>query len=225
MIPQIGSTSSVSVSSTEPSDSLGKDVFLNLLITQLKNQDPLEPMEGTEFVTQLAQFSELDQIRELASGQEDLQNYMASLNNFAAVSLLGKEVEFAGDRVSHLEGTSTEISFRLPANASQVTVLVYDAQGRVVQTLTTGSTEAGNQVIPWNGTDESGQTLPSGTYRFDVVAKDDQGRSLSVEMLQRGVVKEVAFEDGVPKVRVDDRWISLSEIQGLRSYSSPGSGV
>lgn len=225
MIPQIGSTSSVSVSSAEPSDSLGKDGFLNRLITQLKNQDPLEPMEGTEFVTQLAQFSELDQIRELASAQGDLQNYMASLNNFAAVSLLGKEVDFAGDRVSHLEGTSTEIPFRLPVNASQVTVVLYDAQGRAVHTLTTGPMEAGNQVVRWNGIDESGQTLPSGSYRCDVVAKDDQGRNRTVEILQRGAIREVAFEGGVPRLRVDDRWISLSEIEGIRSSSSGERGL
>ena len=220
MIHEIGTTSSVAASSTEPADTLGKDVFLNLLITQLKHQDPLEPMEGTEFVTQLAQFSELDELRELTGGQEDLQRYMASLNNFAAVSLLGMDVEFAGDRVTHQEGTSTGIEFSLPRDAAQATILVYDAQGLVVQTLTKGSMVAGNQTAVWDGTDESGQLLPSGTYRFEVVANDANGGNVPVALIQRGSVREVAFEDGVPMVRIDDRWVSLSEVQGIRMPSS-----
>jgi len=216
MIQGIGATGSVAASSTEPTDKLGKDVFLNLLITQLKNQDPLEPMEGTEFVTQLAQFSELDELRELTGGQEDMQHYMASLNNFAAVSLLGKDVEFAGDRVTHQEGNSTGIEFRLPTDATQATILLYDARGLLVKTLSKGSMEAGNQTAIWDGTDDSGQPLPAGTYRFEVLANDATGGNIPVTLIQRGSVKEVAFEEGVPMVRVDDRWISLSEVQGIR---------
>lgn len=216
MIAQIGSTSTYTTSSTEQSDSLGQDVFLNLLITQLKNQDPLEPMEGTEFVTQLAQFSELDELRELTTAQADLQNYMASLNNFAAVSLLGKEVEFSGDQLTHQGGGSSEIKFSLPSDAAEVTVYLYDAGGNLVHTLNQGPMEAGNQTSIWNGTDDTGQPLPSGTYRCEVVAKDGAEGLIAVELMERGTVQEVAFEDGVPMMRVGDRWISLSEIQGIR---------
>jgi flagellar basal-body rod modification protein FlgD len=220
MIPQIGAGNSYAASSTEPNDSLGKDVFLNLLITQLKHQDPLEPMEGTEFVTQLAQFSELDELRELTGTQENLQNYMASLNNFAAVSLLGEEVAFSGDQVTHQEGTSSEIRFNLPLDAVQVTIYLYDARGNLVHTLNQGPMEAGNQTALWNGADDTGQPLPSGTYRCEVVAKDSAQGLIDVQQLERGLVQEVAFEDGVPQVRVGGRWISLSDIQGIRTPSA-----
>jgi flagellar basal-body rod modification protein FlgD len=221
MIEPIVSTTNASTSSIQKTDALGKDVFLNLLITQLKHQDPLEPMEGTEFVTQLAQFSELDELRELTGGQEDLQGYMASLNNFAAVSLLGKDVEFSGDRLVHQEGASTEIQFRLPAEAAQVSVLLYDTQGRLVHTLSQGTTGAGNQSLLWSGTDENGEPLPSGTYRFDVVALDAKKGTLPVQRIQRGAVQEVTFESGAPLVRVDQQWIPMAEIRGIRM---PGSG-
>ena len=217
MIPQIGGTSTYSASSTEQTGSLGQDVFLNLLITQLKHQDPLEPMEGTEFVTQLAQFSELDEMRSLTSGQEDLQNYMASLNNFAAVSLLGKSVEFSGDEVAHLEGTPTELEFLLPSDAAQVTVYLYDTQGNLVYTVDKGPMAAGNQTSIWNGTDQSGQPLPSGSYRVDVVARDASEGILPVELMQQGLVREVVFQDGVPSVRVGERWLSLPEIQSIQT--------
>ena len=217
MIPQIGATSTYTASSTEQTESLGQDVFLNLLVTQLKHQDPLEPMEGTEFVTQLAQFSELDEMRALTSGQEDLQNYMASLNNFAAVSLLGKAVEFSGDEVAHQEGTPTELEFLLPSDAAQVTVYLYDTQGNLVHTVDKGSMAAGSQTAIWNGTDESGQPLPSGTYRVDVVARDASEGTIPVELMQQGLVREVVFKDGVPMLRVGERWLSLPEIKSIQT--------
>ena len=217
MIPQIGATSTYTASSTEQTESLGQDVFLNLLITQLKHQDPLEPMEGTQFVTQLAQFSELDEMRALTSGQEGLQNYMASLNNFAAVSLLGKSVEFSGDEVAHQEGTPTELEFRLPSEAAQVTVYLYDTHGRLVHTVDKGPMAAGNQTAIWNGTDESGQPLPSGAYRVDVVAQDASEGAIPVELMQQGLVREVVFQDGLPQLRVGERWLSLPEIQSIQT--------
>jgi flagellar basal-body rod modification protein FlgD len=217
MIPQIGATSTYTASSTEKTESMGQDVFLNLLIAQLKHQDPLEPMEGTEFVTQLAQFSELEEMRALTSGQKDLQNYMASLNNFAAVSLLGKSVEFSGNEVAHQEGTSTELEFLLPSDATQVTVYLYDTQGHLVHTVEKGSMTAGNQTALWNGTDESGQPLPTGTYSVDVVARDASGGSIPVKLMQQGPVREVVFQDGLPMLRVGERWLSLPEIQSIQT--------
>ncbi len=216
MIPQIGATNTYTSSSTQQTEPLGQDVFLSLLITQLKNQDPLEPMEGTEFVTQLAQFSELDEMRAFTSGQKELQNYMASLNNFAAVSLLGKAVEFSGDEVAHQEGTSTEVEFRLPSDAAKVTVYLYDTQGNLVHTMNKGPMAEGNQTAIWNGTDDNGQPLPSGTYRCDIVARDASEGAIPVELMQRGLVREVVFKDGVPVVRVGEHWLSLPEIQSIQ---------
>ena len=219
MVPEIGATSTYTANSTTQTESLGKDVFLNLLITQLKHQDPLEPMEGTEFVTQLAQFSELDEMRAMTSGQEELQNYMASLNNFAAVSLLGKTVEFSGNEVTHVEGTPTAVEFSLPMDAARVMVSLYDGQGRLVHTAEQGPTTAGKQTAFWSGMDENGQALPSGTYRVDVAASDASGADIPVVLMQRGVVQEVVFEDGVPELRVGDRWLSLPEVQSIHGSS------
>jgi len=217
MISQIGATSTYTAASMEETESLGKDVFLNLLVAQLKNQDPLEPMEGTEFVTQLAQFSELEEMQEMTSGQEDLQSYMASLNNFAAVSLLGKSVEFSGDEVAHQEGTSTELEFVLPSEAARATVYLYDTQGNLVDTVEKGAMAAGNQTAIWDGIDENGQPLPSGTYRVDVVAQDASEGAVPVELMQQGLVREVVFQDGVPMLRVGERWLSLPEIQSIQT--------
>ena len=106
------------------------------------------------------------------------------------------------------------------AFAKTIAHLLYDGQGRLVQTLTKGAMGAGNQTAVWDGTDQSGQPISSGTYRFEVLANDAQGGNIPVALIQRGSVKEVAFQDGVPMVRIDDRWVSLSEVQGIRMPSS-----
>ncbi len=217
MVPTIGATSTTTALTTEQTDSLDKDVFLNLLIAQLKNQDPLEPMESTEFVTQLAQFSELEEMQSFNSGQEELQNYMASLNNFAAVSLLGKAVEFSGEQVTHQEGTTTDISFILPSDAADVTINLYDEQGNLVDKIEGMALAAGSQTVVWDGKDGSDLPIPSGTYRCEVLAKDASDASIQVQQMQRGVVREVQFEDGVPSVRVGDRWLSLPDIRSIQT--------
>jgi flagellar basal-body rod modification protein FlgD len=217
MVPSIGATSPTTTTSTGQTKELGQDVFLNLLISQLKNQDPLEPMEGTEFVTQLAQFSELEEMQALTSGQAELQNYMASLNNFAAVSLLGKSVEFSGEQVTHQEGTTTEINFLLPSDAALVTVNLYDEQGNLVDTIEREALNGGSQTLVWDGKDGTEQPIPSGTYKCEVLAKDASDVSIPVQLMQRGVVQEVEFEEGVPSVRVGDRWLSLPDIRSIQT--------
>ena len=219
MIPQIGATTAAGASSSKKPDALGEDVFLDLLVSQLKNQDPLEPMKGTEFVTQLAQFSELDEVRAITSGQKDLQAYMASLNNFSSVSLLGKEVAFAGDQVTHQEGLPSEVRFDLPAEAALVTVKLYDPQGHLVRTIDKGPMAAGSHIVGWNGADDTGQPLPAGAYRCEVTARDASQSNVPVTLKQQGVVREVVFENGAPSVRVGERWIPLSEVQGIQMAS------
>jgi len=100
--------------------------------------------------------------------------------------------------------------------AARVMVNLYDGQGRLVHTMEQGPTTAGSQTTIWSGMDENGQALPSGAYRVDVVASDASGADIPVVLMQRGVVQEVVFEDGVPELRVGDRWLSLPEVQSIQ---------
>ena len=217
MISPIGTETGSLLQSAEQPDSLGREAFLNLLVTQLKNQNPLEPMDGTEFVTQLAQFSELDEVRNVSSGMDMLKNYLASLNNFAAVSLLGQEVEFAGSGVTHEEGNPTDLRFSLPSDAAKVTVTVYDGGGKTVRGLVSSHMEAGLQSVTWDGRDDNGQSLPSGTYLFEVQAQDANGSNLTVEQVQRGTVESVQYQEGNPLLQVGGQWIPLADIHSIQS--------
>jgi len=217
MISQIGMATGSSLETAAQPGSLGQEAFLNLLITQLKNQNPLEPMDGTEFVTQLAQFSELDEVRGVSTGIDSLKNYLASLNNFAAVSLLGQEVEFKGSDVTLQEGNPSDLRFRLPSDAAKVTVTVHDQEGKTVRSLVSGHTESGLQTVTWDGRDDNGQSLPSGTYRYELQAEDANGAALAVEQVQRGIVERIEYQEGNPILRVGECWIPLEEIYSIQS--------
>jgi len=210
-----GSTGLSSPQSTE-SQSLGQDVFLNLLVTQLKHQDPLNPMEATEFVSQLAQFSELDEMRKISSSQDSLENYLASLNNFSAVGLLGKVVEFSGNTFSHQADSPAELTFSLGADAKDVQVRIYDSQGGLVATLRESNLAAGRQSVTWNGrNDSTGSACPSGTYRFEVSAKDAAGNPIAAATVGSGIVQEVTFQNGIPYLCVGGLWVALDDIQRI----------
>jgi len=208
--------------SQESNRSLGESDFMTILITQLQNQDPLSPMEGTEFATQLAQFSALDEAKKTSSGISKLQNYLNSLNNFSSLSLLGKDIEFDGDIFFHEEGVPSEITFNLPRIAD-VAVRVYDEAGNLVSSqLQSSAMPAGRQTLEWNGRDDAGLVVPTGNYRYELDALDptDNG-PVTATLIQRGMVEEVAFQNGVSMLRVGDRWIPLSDIQSIYSALEP----
>jgi flagellar basal-body rod modification protein FlgD len=214
MIAEISSLSGASSTAKKPTE-LGQTDFLNLLVTQLTNQNPLEPMDSTAFVTQLAQFSELEEVQKVALGIGEVQNYLASVNNFSAVSLLGREIEFSGDVVHYESESQPEIAFKLGKEASKVTVNLYDRIGNVVRTWTMGDVEAGRQKLIWNGADQNGNFVEPGDYRFEVTAQGVDGSSVPVELVQQGTVDKVDFVNGLPYLYVGDQRIALADIQSI----------
>jgi len=217
MISQVTSTSTgQSLGATAGNlDQLGRETFLELLITQLKNQDPLEPMESTQFVTQLAQFSELEEMQELNEYQGTLTNLLASANNFASIGLLNKEVEFAGDTVQWTQETPAGIRFQLGSEAASVQVALLGADGSKIRTLSQGVTSAGIHSVLWDGKDEQGQEMAAGTYRCAVEARSAAGDYLPVELIQKGTVQGLEFRDGTPYLRIGDGWLAMSEVKAI----------
>ncbi|WP_437884215.1 flagellar hook assembly protein FlgD [Pseudomonas sp. LRF_L74] len=167
------STTSSSSSSSTGTSSLGKDEFLQLLVTQLTNQNPLDPQDNTEFVSQLAQFSSLESLSNLNTTAESLLSSYQSSQALQASSLVGTTVSVATDET--LVDTSAGItgSLVMPSSGSDVTVSVYDEAGSLVTTLELGSQASGTVAFDWDGTDSSGATVDSGTYSFVASASID----------------------------------------------------
>ena len=158
---------------------LGKDAFLQLLVTQLKNQNPLEPQGNGEFVAQLAQFSSLEGITTLNDTVSGIAGAVGSSQALQASSLVGRSVIAPGDKavVDTTKGMTGAVV--LPQSVAQAEVKITDKDGKVIRTITLADQKAGNASFTWDGKDEAGIVAPAGTYTFAATTTiDDQAVAL-----------------------------------------------
>lgn len=195
---------------------MGKAEFMELLVTQLKNQDPLSPMDSQDFAAQLAQFSSLEQLTTinstLSTGTEADMMLTNSITNTMATNFIGKEVSSYGNSVSLLSGGSSELNFQLKDYADTVNVKVYDAAGNLVRTIETHGMEAGANTITWDGKNDQGENLPGGNYSFEVEATDNEGQEVSAVTVSRGLVSSVRYENGMAILVVNGEDINLADV-------------
>lgn len=200
------------VSETAGKQSLGQDEFLTLLITQLKNQDPTNPMDHAQFTQQMAQFSSLEQLMNINENLGSLQVATNATNSAQAVNMIGKEVKAEGDNVHVSAGIASPISFELGQAADSVVISVEDPYGNVIRTIEEGTMSSGPHTVKWNGKDELGTPLEDGLYKYTVSASDTEGTPVEVSTFTRGVVSAVSFENGVGYIHIGDLKYMLSEI-------------
>jgi flagellar basal-body rod modification protein FlgD len=164
----------------EAVSALGADVFLRLLVTQLQSQDPTNPVENEDFVSQLAQFTTLEQATTTNELLEQLIGQDTQRKQFDLVNLIGRTVVSEGDTVSLGKGDQPILAYVLSDTASRVTIEVLGENGQIVRSLSSESPEAlGAHQAPWDGLDEDGDPLPEGVYQFRVRAEDTNGKSVS----------------------------------------------
>jgi len=171
---------------------VSSDMFLNLLVTQLKNKDPLSPTDNTAFVAQLAQFSSLEGINNLNDNFTRVSDSMNLLNNFGTASLIGKDVTVSGSSFD-FEGSPVPLGYELKDPADTVRLTVFDSSGNVAATSTSKGLPAGNHEFVWDGLDNSGSPLPAGEYGFTVARDDGSGSETPLETYVGGVVQGVDF--------------------------------
>ncbi len=138
--------------------------FLNLMMQQLKNQDPTKPMDESAIMGQLAQFGTVSGITQLNTSFSNLSSQLVSNQALQASSLLGRNVMVAGSVAPLAAGGTVQAAVTVPANANAVTVQVVDPTGAVVKTISLGSPAAGLTDFTWDGTTDSGAKAPAGTY-------------------------------------------------------------
>ena len=149
---------------------LGKNEFLNLLVAQLNNQDPLSPQDNGEFIAQLAQFSTVEGVDKLNTSMESMLSGYQSSQALQASSLVGRKVIIPTDKAMVDTSETFKASMVLPATSSNVYVNVYDSAGSVVNRINMGQQAAGNVSFMWDGKDSSGNLLPPGAYKFEAQA-------------------------------------------------------
>lgn len=146
------------------------DTFLTLLTTQLRYQDPLEPMDSAEFTNQLVQFSQVEQSISTNSNLEKLLGYQGANQAVAAIGYIGNTVEALGNAVPLVDGSAT-MNYVLSEKAESAKVIIYDANGDQVRSIDS-PTALGKHTVNWDGKDDDGNTLPDGAYTAVVSARD-----------------------------------------------------
>lgn len=155
------------------SNDLGKDEFLKLLVTQMENQNPLEPQDNGEFIAQLAQFSSLEGIDNLNDTMGDfVSNYQSGMA-LEATALVGRRVQVDTDEAWMQQGELFTGVVQLPVSSPDVRVNIYDEAGQLVRNVHMGSQSAKDHDLMWDGLDNSGEQLPSGMYTVKAEAQID----------------------------------------------------
>ena len=151
-------------------EELGKNEFLNLLVAQLNNQNPLEPQGNGEFIAQLAQFSTVEGIEQLNGSMQNILANNHSSQALQASSLVGRKVIIPTDKAVVDTSETFKGSVLLPQSSSNVYVNVYSSDGSLVTRVNLDAQEAGNISFMWDGKNSDGETMPPGTYKFEAEA-------------------------------------------------------
>lgn len=193
--PLVSSGNSANTSSLEQ---LGEDYtrFLTLLTAQISNQDPLAPMDSTQFVSQLAQLSQVEQSVRTNTQLESLEAKITALTAVAGTDMVGRSVSVAS-QVVDLEAGQSNSYYRLPVAADNVTAKLVDPLGRVVHTMTNLSGDADvNIPLNWDGRNDQGEQMLDGVYTVTMSAADGSGNPMNVFSFRQTTINEVLFSDG-----------------------------
>ena len=193
------------VNSTSSLASLSEDYerFLTLLTAQIQYQDPLEPMDSTQFVTQLAQLSQVEQAVATNDNLEQLGAKIGSLVSVSGADMIGRDVTIPSSQFALANG-ATDASYRVPEGTNSVSAQILDENGTVIRTLSDLSIDSTQvQNLNWDGLDEGGNALLDGEYFVSLTALDIEGNQLETSTFRKARVEEVLFSDGVNYFNLD----------------------
>ena len=221
---------------------LDRDAFLQLLVAQLRNQDPTSPQEGHEFAAQLAQFSTVEQLTSinesltaqaglfagleagigaLQAGQVAMGDHLSGrIDLQSATALIGQTVDVA-DGVVEWDGSGdVSVPVRLDGNAREVTMTIRNGSGEVVRTVTVGAHRAGDHDLEWDGALSDGATAPEGTYTVEVTAVGADGAPVNASAVTSGVVERLTVDGDGISLWIGGRRVPFSALLSVRGSSS-----
>lgn len=222
---------------------LGRDAFLQLLVTQLRNQDPTSPQSGSEFAAQLAQFSSVEQLTQISqamagqgqqlgllaqalmmvrAGQAEMAGQLSGrIDLQSASSLIGQTVQVRSDAVAWDGAGPVDIPVHLAGAAREVEVTLRNASGDVVRVLRVGPQAAGTATLAWDGAGTDGQPLPPGTYTASVSATSSTGSPVTASPALTGRVDRITVEGDGVFLWVAGRRIPFNHLLTIEAGAAP----
>ena len=191
--------------------------FLQLLTTQLKNQNPLDPLDTNQFTQQLVQFAQVEQQMNMNASLTSLISLQRATQTTAALGFLGSTVVVDGD-TARLTGGKATWSYSVD-KPSTATINIKNAAGQVVYTESRTLTP-GSQTFDWNGRSTTGQQLPDGDYAISITAKDTNGQLVAISTEVQGVVDGIDLTQTPAVLKIGSRSFTLDKIKQVRRAGS-----
>ena len=209
------SSSTPSLSSTSGATLAGNfQSFLTLLTTQLKNQNPLDPLDTNQFTQQLVEFAGVEQQLKTNDGLTSLISLQQTAQSTQALNFVGKTAVVSGDTAA-LSNSSASWELNVPSN-SNVTVNISNSSGQTVFTQTFSSVTAGNnQPFTWNGKGTDGTQWPDGQYKLTATGTDSSGNSVGITSEVVGVVSSVDLTQSPPLLNIGGQFYTVSQIKSI----------
>lgn len=189
------------------------DNFLTLLTTQLKNQDPLSPMDTAQFTQQLVAFSSVEQQIKSNKNLEKLINLQSSTNAYSAVSFIGTSVAIDSNKIM-LDDKKSRFDYTIDKTATKATLTIRDKNNQVVM-ITDADGSVGTHPAQWDGTDVFGNQLADGQYSVSVSYEDAAGKQYTAPITSYGVVDSADIKDGAVYLNVGTIRVPLDKVQHI----------
>lgn len=212
------STSSSDSSSSSSLSNLGIDDFITLMVAQLKNQDPTNPQDTSQYVTTLAQISTVSGIQEMNDSLDSLLDEMRSSQATNATNLVGHDVLIEADSAAVTSGNSVSGAVDTPSGTSSLTITVSDSSGRTVSQFEVSPNSGDLSSFTWDGTDSDGNAVDSGTYTFTATAVVN-GTTESAETLLNGKVSSVTIDSSDNSVTLNTDSLGSVGLSDVRQVS------
>ncbi|MCA1988850.1 MAG: hypothetical protein LDL07_06860 [Desulfarculus sp.] len=214
---QIYDPSTTTTKTTGVQSGMGQEAFLKMFMAQMTNQNPLDPMDNTEFTAQLAQFSSLEQLTAMNEKLDSLASLQTAFQEVQVASYLGKEVLAKGNQMPVTDGKAGSTYFNL-ASSAEVRIIVTNEDGQSVRDVKLGTMGAGEQEWTWDGLTSYGQVAPDGVYKINIIATDTNGNAVKINsQYVSGIVTGFQWDaDGNMQLLGSGSAISLKDVVAVR---------
>jgi flagellar basal-body rod modification protein FlgD len=205
-------TQNAQATSTSKNTTLTQQDFLKLFTTQLQHQDPLNPMDSSQMLTQMTQLNTISALGTMTQSIQKMEADQASASRLQAVGLIGKKVEAKGNSLSiDGQGTASGGSYQL-AKAGQAYIQIFDENGNLIRVINDGTKDTSKQTFAWDGKTQQGAQLPAGNYAFNVSAIDGNNQPIQVTTSRVATVTGISIQNGVTYLNLGSDQITINDI-------------
>ena len=206
----------------KPGNELGKDDFLKLFVTQLQNQDPMNPDDGTEMAAKLAQFNGLEQMMNVNKGIEKLIAAQGTSRNMEMMNYIGKEVTVDGGRVRLQGGVATATEFTTEVPLAATTLEIRDGNGILVNQVDLGPMDSGTHPLKWDGKTHDGRQLSEGVFTYNLSARNVDGDNIPLPLTSKVKINGVDIKSTDGALYSDFGRVTFDQIRsvGKAGYDS-----